>query len=274
MTSNDETATAPSAPFDVRDFARTARGSHREQLDLSALAERPLDADAVRLVRALRDLERATMQRMRNLLVTATHKDARVTAFLTTWAYEKFWLADALDAVLEVSPAADDLPAPEGARRRTRQERRERRGPVRRAIVANFVGPKIVAEHVTLGLVDEWITQAAYRRLADIAGALDAVAELAIGIKERHIDFLAQEAHRRLAESEPARRLTRRAIGRTAWPVGWVDRSAEERSFFERIVFGGERGRDEAKTIRARIAALPGVGDRVGATIEARLASP
>src|SRR6185295_18427049 len=89
--------------FDVREFARTARGSHRAELDLSELAKSPLPADAARLIRILRDLERATMQRMRNLLVTATHKDARVTAFLTTWAFERFWIADALDYVLETA---------------------------------------------------------------------------------------------------------------------------------------------------------------------------
>ena len=81
--------------FDVRDFARTAQGSHRGQLDLDAITASGLGADAIRLLRLLRDLERSTMQRMRNLLVTATHKDARVTAFLTTWAFEKFWIADA-----------------------------------------------------------------------------------------------------------------------------------------------------------------------------------
>ena len=96
-----------SGEFDIREFTRTARGSHRAELQLDAIRASGLGADAIRLLRLLRDLERTTMQRMRNLLVTATHKDARVTAFLTTWAYEKFWIADALDAVLEAT--GDDL---------------------------------------------------------------------------------------------------------------------------------------------------------------------
>src|SRR6478609_5862925 len=71
MTPSDDTTTATAAAaFDVREFARTARGSHRSELDLSELAKAPLPADAARLIRILRDLERATMQRMRNLLVT------------------------------------------------------------------------------------------------------------------------------------------------------------------------------------------------------------
>jgi hypothetical protein len=95
MNSNNETTTAPpeTAGFDVREFARTAHGSHRGTLDLGALAKEPLDAESVRLVRALRDMERATLHRVRDLLVTATHKDARVTAFLTTWMFERFWIA-------------------------------------------------------------------------------------------------------------------------------------------------------------------------------------
>lgn len=111
MNSNNETTTAPpeTAGFDVREFARTAHGSHRGTLDLGALAKEPLDAESVRLARALRDMERATLHRVRDLLVTATHKDARVTAFLTTWMFERFWIADALDAVLDASPAARDL---------------------------------------------------------------------------------------------------------------------------------------------------------------------
>lgn len=272
MNANDEaTAMTGSTPFDVRDFARTARGRHRDELDLSALAEHPLDPDAARLLRALRDLERGTLNRMRDLLVTATHKDARVTAFLTTWMFEKFWIADALDAVLEVSDAADDLPSSEGAARRTAKERRERRGPIRRALAANIAGPQIVAEHVTTGLVDEWITQAAYRRLAGAASALSSVVDLVLDVKQRHIQFLAEEAERRLGLSDRAQKLTRRALDRAAWPIGSVDRSDEERSFFERFVFGGEAGAAEAGRIRAMLAALPGIGPGVAATVEARL---
>ncbi len=161
--------------FDVREFARTAQGSFRAELDLAAINAQSLGADALRLLRMLRDLERSTMQRMRNLLVTATHKDARVTAFLTTWAYEKFWIADALDAVLEAGDNEHAADESTGSTRRTHSERAERRGPVRRAIAANFAGPQIVAAHVTTGLVDEWITQAAYRRLGELAGGLHAV---------------------------------------------------------------------------------------------------
>jgi hypothetical protein len=256
--------------FDVREFARTAQGSFRAELDLAAINAQSLGADALRLLRMLRDLERSTMQRMRNLLVTATHKDARVTAFLTTWAYEKFWIADALDAVLEASENDHAAAAPTSRNRRTLAERAERRGPIRRAVAANFAGPQIVAAHVTTGLVDEWITQAAYRRLGDLADGLHAVVGRIVAIKDRHIRFLAEEAQRRLAASPRASKLTRTEIKRAAWPIGSVDRAADDRTFFEAIVFGTPQGAKEAGRIRDLVAALPGLAS-VAPTVSARL---
>ncbi|MFF3946793.1 hypothetical protein ACFYYN_18445 [Streptomyces sp. NPDC001902] len=273
MNSNDEATTAPpgTAGFDVREFARTAHGSHRGRLDLGSLAEEPLDAESVRLVRALRDMERATLHRVRDLLVTATHKDARVTAFLTTWMFERFWIADALDAVLDASPAARGLPSTAGPARRLLAERRERRGPIRRSLIANITGTQIVAEHVTTSLVDEWITQAAYRRLADVSPAMASITDPITEIKQRHIHFLAEEAELRLRRSVRAQRITRRALRHSAWPLGSVDRSRHERTFFERHVFGDQSGRAEAGRIRAMVAALPGIGPGVASTVESRL---
>ncbi len=256
--------------FDVREFARTAQGSFRAELDLAAINAQSVGADALRLLRLLRDLERSTMQRMRNLLVTATHKDARVTAFLTTWAYEKFWIADALDAVLEAGDNEHAATASTGGVRRNLTERAERRGPIRRAVAANFAGPQIVAAHVTTGLVDEWITQAAYRRLGELAGGLHAVVGRIVAIKDRHIRFLAEEAQRRLAASPRASKLTRTEIKRSAWPIGAVDRAADDRTFFESIVFGSPTGATEAGRIRDLVAALPGLAS-VAPTVSARL---
>lgn len=269
-TQNAAAVSLETGGFDVREFARTAQGSFRAELDLAAINAQSVGADALRLLRMLRDLERSTMQRMRNLLVTATHKDARVTAFLTTWAYEKFWIADALDAVLEAGDnehAGDDQT---GSTRRRLAERAERRGPIRRAVAGNIAGPQIVAAHVTTGLTDEWITQAAYRRLGELAGGLQAVVGRIIEIKDRHIRFLAEEAQRRLAASPRASKLTRTEIKRAAWPIGVVERSDDDRTFFETVVFGTPAGAAEAGRIRDLVAALPGLAS-VAPTVSARL---
>lgn len=268
MTSNTTTDEPVVADFDVREFARTAHGSMRAQLDVAEVVANGLSADAVRLARILRSLERSTLERLRNLLVTATHKDARVTAFLVTWAYEKFWLADALDAILSAAGETDE-PEPAPVRKRFR-ERFERRGPVARAIRANFDGPQIVAAHVTTGLVDEWIAEAAYRRLAELAQALGSFVDQVTAIKDRHIRFLAEEAQRRLAATERARALTRTAIQHAVWPIGAIHRSDDDRAFFATTVFGGVEGRAQAVHISELLGALPGVAS-VAPTVAARL---
>jgi hypothetical protein len=124
---------------------------------------------------------------------------------------------------------------------------------------------------VTTSLVDEWITQAAYRRLAGVSPAVAAIINPVVAIKQRHIRFLAEESQRRLGHSVRAQRITRRALRHSAWPLGSVDRSKHERTFFERHVFGDQSGRAEAGRIRAMVAALPGIGPGVASTVESRL---
>jgi hypothetical protein len=259
--------------FDVREFARTARGNHRETLQLAEYAGAPLSADSVRMVRYLGRLESATMEHLRNLLVTATHKDARVTAFLVTWAFEKFWIADALDAVLEANGVPRLKDVEEGKKRTGRAESADRRGPIVRAVSAIRLGVPIIAVHTTTGLIDEWITRAAYVRLAaqSKSAALASTVSMVLDVKKRHADFFDDETRRRLTEDPRALRLTRKTLLTTAWPIGAVDRAAEDRSFFESYVFGGAEGLASAEEIEAQVAALPGMDARIGASVAQKL---
>lgn len=272
-------ATNPSPRFDVREFTRTARGNHRTELDLDAFRSHPLPADVLRALDYLRGLESATMQWLRNVLVTATHKDARVTAFLVTWGFEKFWIADALQAVVDASGYTPD-PA-EGAKRRTMAEAAERMGPIRRALQAIVAGRAIIATHMTTELVDQWVTRAAYQRIDRAAGSapLTSAIELILDVKKRHEEFFLDESVSRLQASARAARLSRRALRAMAWPIGSIDRAAEDRTFFERYVFGpsagaagGAGGPTAAAAIAERIARLPRIGPGVARTVQGRLA--
>ncbi|HEY2644610.1 MAG TPA: hypothetical protein VGI56_12725 [Galbitalea sp.] len=259
--------------FDVREFTRTARGNHRESLELAEYATQPLSADSMRMVRYLERLESATMEHLRNLLVTATHKDARVTAFLVTWAFEKFWIADALDAVLEANGSPRLKDAPEGKPAKRRGEAGERRGPIRRALSAIRLGVPIIAVHTTTGLIDEWITRTAYLRLAahSKSAALASTVSMILDIKQRHADFFDDDSRVRLSESPRAVKLTRKALVNAAWPIGAIDRAADDRAFFETYVFGGEEGLASAAEIEAKVAALPGLDSSIGAAVAQNL---
>ncbi|MFM9918885.1 hypothetical protein [Lacisediminihabitans sp. H27-G8] len=271
--SGDRALNSTGARFDVRGFARTAQGNHRETLRLDEFSTDPLSADSIRSVRYLARLESGTMEQLRNLLVTATHKDARITAFLVTWAFEKFWIADALDAVLEANGQPKSHDAAEGSVRRSHTESVERRGPIRRAIAGLIQGVPIIGVHVTTGLVDEWVTRAAYDRLdaSSQSSALSATIATIVAVKERHVSFFDDEARRRLADDPKAVALTRTSLERQAWPLGAIDRAGEDRSFFEKSVFGDDTGRERAADIGRRVAGLPGMDSRIGDAVTRKL---
>ena len=264
---------ASPARFDVRAFARTAKGNHRETLRLEEFTTEPLLRDSIRAVRYLARLESGTMEQLRNLMVTATHKDARITAFLVTWAFEKFWIADALDAVLEANGQPKSHETTEGLARRSRIESEERRGPIRRAISGLIQGVPIIGVHVTSGLVDEWITRAAYDRLdtASANPALSSAIATILAVKARHVAFFDHEARERLADDPRAVSLTRRSLERQAWPLGAIDRADDDRTFFTSFVFGGDDGRERATEIGLRVAQLPGMDSRVGDGVTRKL---
>jgi len=259
--------------FDIREFTKTARGNWRPDLDLSGFADAPLGADALRLVRHLGRLESATMENLRNLLVTATHKDTRVTAFLVTWAFEKYWLADALDAVLEAHGEPRNRDLPEGPPRHAASEAVERRGPITRALQAITVGSPIVAVHTTTGAVDEWVLGAAYDRLDELGAhpTLATVVDRVRAVKARHELFFASEADWRLRDSGRSVKMTRASLTTAVWPVGAVERADTERTFFDATVFGGAEGHVRADRVGALVAALPGMDASVGATVTRKL---
>lgn len=246
-----ETSNFPAPDFDVRDFARTAAGSHRDELNVEIYRSQPLTAATLRVLSYLQIVERATMTHLRAVLVTATHKDARITAFLTTWAFEKYWIADALEQI--VLAHAPEGTEPDRAPFRTPVER-----TIRESIYANIVGVPMIAVHMALSTVDEWLNQAAYARIAE----LDPNPQLAttlrtfIEIKARQLRFFEAQARFRLTESKKARSLTRRRLAKTPWPIGATAEPREETRYFFSYLFADIM--NVVDDIDARIDTLPG----------------
>ena len=244
---------APAPDFDVRAFARTAAGSHRDSLELSAYVDTPLCAATLRSLAYLRDIERATMSHLRGILVTATHKDARVTAFLTTWAFEKFWIADALDAVIEAHNEGESVPQ---TVIRTHGER-----TIRESIVANIIGVPMTAVHMAMGTVDEWLMQAAYARIAELEPQEELVRTLEniVSIKARQLLFFEAQARYRLLHSASSRSLTRRRLRTTPWPIGAKAQPKSETDFFYSQLF--RTSPETVSMLDSRVDTLPGQAD-------------
>lgn len=248
----------PAAEFNVRDFARTAVGSHRTEIDAAVYVERPLDQETLDLVASLARLEHSTMRHLRSVLVTPTHKDARVTAFLVTWAYEKYWVADALETVLAAHPSYVEA----ATHRRNPLVRfwlsfTERVEPMHESVVANAIGEDVVAVHTMTGAADEWVTRAAYVALAERTEHPEFRELLAalLEVKARHELFWALQSRDRLKRSPSAAALTRRRLARAHLPLGVIDEAPDAAArFFDALITD-----DAIADIDSRIAAHPGL---------------
>jgi hypothetical protein len=241
----------PAPGFDVREYARNAAASHRDDLGLESYRSTPLGAEALRIIRYLQVIERATMTHLRSVLVTATHKDARITAFLTTWAFEKYWIADAFEQIgLAHRPEGTDV---DRAPFITPSER-----TIRESIVANIIGVPMIAVHMTLGTIDTWLSQAAYRRLVALEpnAQLQKTIQTFLALKERQLEFFEAQSRYRLTESKRARAITRRRLKKTPWPIGAKAEPREETRFFFERLFGSAR--ELVAELDARIDTLPG----------------
>jgi len=241
----------PAPDFDVREYARDAAGSHRDELGLEEYRANPLSPEGLRIIRYLQIIERATMTHLRSVLVTATHKDARITAFLTTWAFEKYWIADAFEQIgLAHQPEGTDV---DRAPFITPSER-----TIRESIVANIIGLPMIAVHMTLGTIDTWLSQAAYARLAALEQhpQLTQTIERFTALKDRQLTFFEAQARFRLTESGQARKITRRRLPKTPWPIGAKAEPREETAFFFDRLFGSAR--ELVAELDARIDTLPG----------------
>jgi hypothetical protein len=253
-----DSARGPAPDFDVRAYARSAVGNLRDGLDLSAYEAAPLSAETLRTIAFLQAVERSTLQHLRVVLVTPTHKDARITAFLTTWAYEKYWVADALSAILSAHDAVPVAPQRPAIVRFFR-EVAERVAPIRESLVANQIGVDVIATHMATGAIDGWLTQAAYRRIAELEphDELSKTMDTILGIKARHLTFFEPQSDYRLGASPRAQKLGRSRLSRTVWPIGADELAPTDRSFFFARLFTSSPGL--ARSIDDAIDGLPGL---------------
>jgi rubrerythrin len=245
--------------LDLDAFLRTSRRVETDDLDLElAFTSRPLDPDSLRCLRYMHDIESHTVCYLRDVLVTRSHRDPGVTAFLTAWNYEEHFHGEALARVLQIH----DEPA---GRHRVAGVRRERAGrdsarPLAFQL-ASGVLPDITAIHMTWGAINELTTQAGYARLAAKAGhpTLTEMLKRIMRQEGRHTDMYVAEARRRLAGRRWVQRTTRFALDRFWNPVGSGVRPRHEVEFVVRHLFGDRAGGDAASRIDRHLDRLPGL---------------
>ena len=244
--------------FDAATYQQLSSRLDIGDIDFADFRERPLSAEALRCLRYMHDVEHHTVCYLRDVLVTRAHRDPAITSFLTLWNYEEFWHGDAIGRVL----AAHDEAA--GATRiaalRQRLPTADRWRPLAFQLASGLT-PHLTAVHMTWGAVNEWTTQAAYARLAGLAGhpTLSVLLRRIMRQEGRHIDFYATEATGRLSGSRAAQRVTRWALRRFWAPVGSGVVADAEVVFLRDYLFGDDDGRAMAERIDRRVDRLPGL---------------
>lgn len=245
--------------FDVDQYAETSQGVTWHDLDFDAFDDTPLGEDTLRTLRYMCNVEYHTVCYLRDLLMTPSHKERDVNAFMTMWNREEYWHGEALAAVLArhgITVDYDELKAA-----RVKLEWRDKLAPLRQSILGNIVGDDFVAVHMSWGAANEWSATAAYRRLATLEHhpALSPLLQR-IGQQEtKHTAFYATQARKRLEKSKMARTLTRLALSKAWRPVGSSISEEADLEHVMRHLFNGEDGLAEIRRIDANIAKLPGM---------------
>ncbi|GAA2754554.1 hypothetical protein [Amnibacterium kyonggiense] len=236
------------ARFDVAAYVRAPFGPMRATLQGVGSA---LPADLADALRYVQRRAQGTGSWLSHVLVTATHKDARITAFLSTWAYEAHWFGDALSAIAGAGP----VPA---IRRGVAAKLRDRFGPLREAVVANLHGRALTGVQMTERLVDGWIVDAMLERAQQLAptGVAEDLARIREGIA-RQGRFFAEAATDALSHSRAARVLARRRLAKRTWPIGADHEPAAATARALQALFGPDRS--WATAIDSRIDSLPGL---------------
>ncbi len=245
--------------FDIDRYLQLVEPLDDSDIDYDAFTSDPLDADALRCLRYMHDVEFHTTCYLRDLLVTSAHDDPEITAFLAMWSYEEYWHGEAIAKVL----ARHGEP---NGRERVAASRR-RLGRERLTTLAMMFGSAVTEHTVTValawGALNEWTTQAGYIQLAKRSGH-EVLSELLRRIAKqegRHIDFYVSQASRRLAASARARQLTRLALCHRWRPVGSGVMPETETDHLIDHLFGGHDGASMAERIDRRVSQLPGLDE-------------
>lgn len=245
--------------FDIGSYTRKSSAVAFDDLDLESFRSDPLPAGTLRTLTYMADVEYHTVCYLRDILVTPSHTDPSVTAFMTMWNVEEFWHGEALSKVLGAHGIGLDYDHLKAVR--LKRGWRDRLSPIVQSLAANVVGRDWVAVHMAWGAANEWSAITAYNRMAEtethpvLRTLLGRIAKQ----EAQHVAFYATQARERLAASRKARVLTRYALQQLWGPVGsGVMAESEVRHVLHHLM-SGAAGRRAAAKIDDHIANLPGL---------------
>lgn len=200
--------------FDVAAYTRAEPGPISvEAQGLELTAEQAL------ILRYLRSVLATELGQMRAMLSSWTGHEARITAFLATWAVERYWSARALRDLLQRASAPTELlPAQRRhpVQRRLASTYNSRILPLTASVTGTLVGEPITAGHMTRMAINQALlsaaTQSAQIHLPDPAQAPLAQIHRR---QETAFEFFAAEATARIKRTGAERASAELHLG---WP--------------------------------------------------------
>jgi hypothetical protein len=245
--------------FDIDKFTSTSVNVNWSDLDFEDFKTNPLPEATLRSLRYMCDIEYHTVCYLRDMLVTPSHKDEEVSAFMTMWNREEFWHGEALAEVLGAHGITVDFDQLKATRLKLGWK--DRLDPVKQSLLGNIIGKDFIAVHMIWGAANEWSAVAAYNRLAELekhpvlAKLLHRIAKQ----EARHVAFYATQARDRLARSRKAQVLARFALSKAWGPVGSSVMPPDEVSHVMGHLFAGEEGMREIRKLDDHISKMPGL---------------
>ena len=228
-----------------------------EDLDFDTFESQPLDAQTLRSLRYMCDVEYHTSCFLRDLLVTPSHREEDAGGFMTMWNREEFWHGEALSMVLARHGIIVDYD--EVKAKREKLGWMGALGPLKQSVLTNLAGTDFVAVHMVWGAANELSAVAAYRRLSAMTDhpALSPLLKRIAQQETRHVAFYTTQGRERLEASQTAQKIVRLVMSRVWKPVGSGMMDESEVRHVMGHLFGG-RG-EEMDKLDKRIQKLPGL---------------
>jgi hypothetical protein len=241
---------------------RTLTPEFIDSIPWNEVRDHPLDESLVPVLFYMRDVETLTDMYYAELRRTPTGKDPYISKFMERWGLEEITHGELLDRFLNAAGY-------ETASRWQEQvhhavSRTYRANAFLITSLANLIGRKFTATHMTFGAVHEMSTTQAYRRLMALADhpVLTRLLEGIIREESAHTNFYVNVARLELRQNEVARRIARFVIDHFWTPVGQGSLTKTRTNYTIYKLFGDVEGLSWLdKTVSQRAEQLPGFAD-------------
>lgn len=243
-------------------YERQKRSLTKEFIDnipWDQVKDHPLDERFVRVLLYMRDVEKFTEEYHNHMMRTPTGKDPVISKFMERWGVEETTHGDVLNRFLNEAGHHTD--------ENWYEELKQGIGRVYKtnvwliANLANLVGKRFTATHMSFGAINELCTAQSYRRMREICNhpVLEKILTAIVREESIHTTFYWSVARLELRKSQGAQKLARFIIDNFWVPVGQGLKSPTDANYATKTLFQNEKGlKILDRNVTQRVRQLPG----------------